>query len=84
MLIAVVPSRAAVPVDSSVLRSAVIIGNLMGHLSALESIANSNGAVRASGTSGYDQSVNYVAGKLTTAGYVGLKRQAFQFPFFQE
>lgn len=83
MLVAVVPSRAAVPVDSSALRKAVTIQSLMSHLNALEAIANSNGGVRASGTSGYDQSVDYVAGKLTTAGYT-VSRQAFQFPFYQE
>lgn len=39
------------------------------HLQALERIADANGGNRASGTPGYDASVDYVAGVLRRAGY---------------
>lgn len=39
------------------------------HQAALQAIADANGGERAAGTPGYDQSVSYVVGKLTAAGY---------------
>ncbi|MCP2164417.1 M28 family metallopeptidase [Goodfellowiella coeruleoviolacea] len=39
------------------------------HLLALQRIADRNGGTRAVGTKGYDDSVDYVAGKLNAAGY---------------
>ncbi|MGH4013627.1 MAG: M28 family metallopeptidase [Pseudonocardiaceae bacterium] len=39
------------------------------HLRALQRIADANGGSRAAGTPGYDASVDYVAGKLRTAGF---------------
>ena len=39
------------------------------HQAALQAIADGNGGTRAAGTSGYEQSVAYVASKLTAAGY---------------
>ncbi|MGW4794376.1 M28 family metallopeptidase [Nonomuraea sp. NPDC004297] len=43
--------------------------NVKKHLEALQAIADANGGTRATGTPGYDASVDYVAGKLRKAGY---------------
>lgn len=53
------------------------------HLEKLQEIADANGGTRASGTPGFDQSVDYVAGKLRKAGYQ-VTLQEFEFPFFRE
>jgi Zn-dependent M28 family amino/carboxypeptidase len=42
---------------------------LKAHLTALQRIADANGGTRASGTPGYEASVEYVAGQLRRAGY---------------
>ena len=51
------------------LRSAVSSAGAMTHLQALQKIADENGGNRAAGTSGYDASVDYVAGVLRGAGF---------------
>jgi aminopeptidase Y len=43
--------------------------NVKKHLDALQAIADANNGNRAAGTSGYDASAEYVAGKLRKAGY---------------
>ncbi|HEX4814069.1 MAG TPA: M28 family metallopeptidase [Nonomuraea sp.] len=43
--------------------------NVNEHLQAFQAIATANGGNRAAGTSGYDASRDYVAGKLRKAGY---------------
>ncbi|MEV1167972.1 M20/M25/M40 family metallo-hydrolase [Nonomuraea sp. NPDC049784] len=43
--------------------------NVKKHLEALQAIATANGGTRAAGTSGYNASRDYVAGKLRKAGY---------------
>ena len=53
------------------------------HLTALQSIAAVHDDTRASGTEGYDQSVDYVVSRLRTAGYSPTV-QTFEFPFFRE
>jgi Zn-dependent M28 family amino/carboxypeptidase len=53
------------------------------HLNAFQSIAEANDGNRASGTSGYQASVDYVVERLRAAGYTP-EVQAFDFPFFQE
>ncbi len=53
------------------------------HLDALQSIADANGGTRASGTPGYDESADYVAGLLEDAGY-SVTRQLFEFSLFTE
>jgi Zn-dependent M28 family amino/carboxypeptidase len=53
------------------------------HLEALQSIADANGGTRASGTSGYDASAEYVADLLTDAGF-SVERQEFDFITYQE
>ncbi|MFI7056471.1 M28 family peptidase [Streptosporangium canum] len=45
------------------------VANVTAHLNQLQSIASSNGGNRASATSGYTASLNYVKGKLDAAGY---------------
>jgi Zn-dependent M28 family amino/carboxypeptidase len=57
--------------------------DVIGHLEALQSIADQNGGTRASGTPGYEASADYVAGLLEDAGYM-VKRQVFDFSLFTE
>jgi Zn-dependent M28 family amino/carboxypeptidase len=51
------------------LARAVTAEGLDAHLAALQRIADENGGTRASGTPGYDASVEYVVGQLRQAGY---------------
>lgn len=51
------------------------------HLVALQEIANNNGGIRSSGTPGYDESVEYVAGVMRAFGY-NVEIQPFQFDVF--
>lgn len=53
------------------------------HLEAFQSFADQSDGTRASGTLGYDLSVDYVAGLLEEAG-LEVERQEFEFPFFAE
>ncbi|MFJ6001890.1 M28 family peptidase [Arthrobacter sp. NPDC092385] len=69
--------------SSKKLRTAVTVENVVGHLTALDAIAEANGDTRASGTEGYSDSVDYIVGKLTAAGYTPTV-QPFTFPFFAE
>ncbi|HEU4451335.1 MAG TPA: M28 family metallopeptidase [Gaiellaceae bacterium] len=62
-------SSTAVGPDTTALRNAVTVAGLMEHEQALQEIADANGGTRASGTPGYADSVEYVAGLLTDAGY---------------
>jgi Zn-dependent M28 family amino/carboxypeptidase len=61
----------------------VTVDGAMRHLEAFQAIADANDDTRASGTSGYDASADYVADQLTSAGY-DVEVQDFQFPFFEE
>lgn len=58
-------------------------GKVLEHLEVFQAIANANNGNRASGTSGYRGSVDYVVGRLRAAGYAP-RVQNFSFPFFQE
>ena len=51
---------------------------MVGHLEALQRIADDNGGNRASGTSGYEESARYVEEQLRAAGYTPV-RQTFTF-----
>jgi Zn-dependent M28 family amino/carboxypeptidase len=62
-------SSTAVGTDTTALRNAVTVAGIMEHEAALQAIADANGGTRASGTPGYAESVDYVAGLLTDAGY---------------
>ncbi|WP_299165426.1 M28 family peptidase [uncultured Arthrobacter sp.] len=68
---------------SQKLRTAVSVDRVVGHLDALDAIADANGGTRASGTQGYDDSVDYLVGKLRAAGYSPVV-QEFTFPYFQQ
>ncbi|MFF4418198.1 M28 family peptidase [Streptosporangium sp. NPDC001559] len=45
------------------------VSNIQAHLNQFQSIANSNGGNRYSGSAGYTASLNYVKGKLDAAGF---------------
>jgi aminopeptidase Y len=53
------------------------------HQAAFQAIADANGGTRASGTSGYDDSADYVAGRMEAAGY-DVTIQEFDFVRFTE
>ena len=76
-------ANAAVPTDTTELREAVTSDAIMDHLAELQRIADENGGTRASGTDGYDESVDYVAGLLEGAGYE-VTIQDFTFNSFRE
>lgn len=71
------------PTDTSALREAVTAKGILAHEEAFQAIADANGGTRAGGTGGYDSSADYVAGKLSDAGYE-VTRQAFQYDVFFE
>ncbi len=76
-------SAAPAPSDLNVtqgLRKAVTVAGMYEHLSALQRIADKHGGNRVSGFPAYDESVDYVEGRLTAAGY-DVTVQPFQFPF---
>ena len=54
----------APPGQVAKLRKAVTVAGMMRHEQALQDIATANGGTRASGTPGYEASVDYVVGKL--------------------
>ncbi|KGN41820.1 hypothetical protein N801_04640 [Knoellia aerolata DSM 18566] len=77
------PANASVPTDTSELQEAVTADAIMDHLAELQKIADNNGNTRASGTPGYDQSIDYVEELLLAAGYE-VTRQNFLFNSFEE
>ncbi len=80
---AATPVLPAEAVDTALLRAAVSATRIRDHLTALQSIATANGGNRAAGTSGYQDSVDYVRQRLTAAGYQ-VSVQPFRFPYFAE
>ncbi|SNS48662.1 PA domain-containing protein [Geodermatophilus saharensis] len=64
------------------LTDCVTLEGVMEHLEVFQGIAEANGGNRASGTPGYDASVDYVKGRLEAVGY-DVTVQPFDFPFFQ-
>jgi aminopeptidase S len=67
-----IPSPTAVASDGPLVRELVgrvTVAGAWPHLEALQKIADSNDGNRASGTAGYDASVEYVVGALRTAGF---------------
>ncbi|KQU04319.1 amidohydrolase [Rhodococcus sp. Leaf7] len=68
----------AAPVTGSSLSEAVSLDAVVGHLQKLTDIADANDGNRAAGTSGYDASVDYVAGALRDAGF-DVETPEFQF-----
>ena len=82
-LLAAPAAPAATTTNSSALRNAVTVNGVMEHEKKFQQIANRNDGTRVSGTAGFDQSADYVAGRLQAAGYQ-VSRQQFDFAFFQE
>lgn len=60
----------------------VDVDQILKHLQAWQEIADNNGGTRASGTPGYDETVDYVANLLRRTGYV-VELQPFQFVSFE-
>jgi Zn-dependent M28 family amino/carboxypeptidase len=77
------PAFAADLAESKGFRKAVTLAGIREHQAALQAIADDNDDTRASGTDGYDDSVDYVAGRLEAAGYDPVV-QPFNFDFFQQ
>jgi len=71
------------PVNTTKLRDAVTVNGILRHERVLQSIANANGGIRASGTPGFEASADYVKRQLVQAGYK-VSEQTFEFPFFQQ
>lgn len=71
-------AQAAVTVDTQELRDAVTVDGIMEHLQALQAIADANDDNRQAGTSGHDDSVDYMEALLDDAGYV-TTRQEFSY-----
>lgn len=76
-------AQAAVPIDTTELRDAVTSDAIMDHLAELQEIADDAGGTRASGTEGYEGSLDYLEGLLVAAGY-DVERQEFLFNSFRE
>lgn len=60
----------------------VTVEGVREHQAALQAIADANGGTRASGTPGYDASVEYVVERMSAAGY-DVTVDPFEFAFFQ-
>jgi Zn-dependent M28 family amino/carboxypeptidase len=76
-------ASAAVPTNSETLRKAVTVEGIMQHEEEFQAIADRNNDTRASGTPGYDESVDYVEKKLRDAGY-SVEVQQFDYELFTE
>jgi hypothetical protein len=70
-------------VNTKKLRDGVTVNGILAHERALQQVANANGGTRASGTPGYEASLQYVKNRLAKAGY-RVTEQEFTFPFFRE
>lgn len=70
-------------VNSKKLRDGVTVNGILQHERAFQAVANANGGTRASGTPGYEASLQYVKQRLVKAGYK-VTEQEFTFPFFRE
>ena len=64
------------------LTECVTVDGVLEHEKALQAIADAHDGNRASGTDGYEASVDYVRQRLEAAGYE-VEIQAFDFPFFE-
>ncbi len=82
-LLAPAGARAADRYNSAPFRSTVTVPNMLQHSYALQSIADANGGTRVAGSSGNVKTVNYIVQQMKQTGWT-VKKQAFEFPFFQE
>lgn len=84
-MFAVTQTAGAAPsVDSQQLRAAVNVDGVRDHMQALQAIADANGGIRASGTPGYDASLEYVKDQLDATGYYDVTVQPFIYDVFRE
>jgi hypothetical protein len=74
---------AADPSESKGFRKGVTVAGIRQHQQALQDIADDNDDTRSSGTPGYQESVDYVVGRLEDAGYDPVV-QPFDFAFYQQ
>jgi Zn-dependent M28 family amino/carboxypeptidase len=65
------------------LARAIDINGIVNHLENFEQIANANSNHRASGSNGYNESVNYIKDVLSNTGYT-LNEQGFACRYFEE
>src|SRR5918997_5582875 len=70
-------------VSSEKLRKTVTLAGLKQHLEAFQAIGSANGNTRATGTPGYEASVEYVVSKLEKAGY-RVTTPLFNYPVWRE
>lgn len=70
-------------VSSEKLRKTVTLGGLQEHLEAFQAIGSANGNTRATGTPGYDASVEYVISQLERSGY-RVTTPLFNYPVWRE
>jgi Zn-dependent M28 family amino/carboxypeptidase len=83
-VVAAATTSAASPSKSAELREAVTTAGIMAHQAEFQAIADANGGTRASGTPGYDASLEYVKDQLDATGYFRTEVQEFDFDFFEE
>ncbi|UCH97886.1 MAG: hypothetical protein JSV88_13810, partial [Candidatus Aminicenantes bacterium] len=76
-------SNTDTPGPSGTLAEAIDINGIVNHLENFELIANENSGHRAAGSSGYNESVNYVREVLSNQGYT-LSEQDFICRYFEE
>src|SRR3954467_14953925 len=76
-------AHAADRFNSAPLRKAVTVPNMLQHSFALQQIADNNNGTRVAGSPGNDKTVNYIVQQMRQTGWK-VKKQAFEFPFFQE
>jgi Zn-dependent M28 family amino/carboxypeptidase len=75
---------AAPTTNSQALRDAVNVPGMQDHMAALQAIADANGGTRASGTPGYDASLEYVKDQLEETGYYDVTVQEFLYDVFRD
>lgn len=81
VLLAPTAATAAPTADSEAFRASVTLDGIREHLEALQDVADLNDGNRASGTSGYEDSGDYVESVLEAADYE-TERQYFTFDYF--
>ena len=82
-LVAAPLGSTAVGSDSTALRTAVTVPAMTAHLNAFQGFANASGGTRVDGTSGFENSVDYVANQARSYG-LDVTVQRFLFDRFEE
>ena len=77
-------AQAADTFNSKPYRKAVTVNNMLVHSRALQRIADANGHTRAAGTPGNEATVNYVFDRMKAQKGWKVKKQPFEFPYFNE